>query len=251
MTHCRLCGGDKPCCITCKEGQGVNTSSPRSMTFRAVVAGVILGACLAGVLVSGQASRSVSAHLNPWGHTWPYSFTTSNCGWNTEVDPVQVVYYNNASYSTVQGHSAHHGWASNDGTTAQQYFDNHGCGVMTGQNSSAGITSSRYHQRYRVTNGDSTWGTYAISTPHYEDIIFCGITPKHAVRENHSSSMPEGGFINAKHKVNQLWHNYGGGGVANPHHWNGAQNWDNVRRFQQCDGEWAWGNGLVDFIRID
>ena len=35
------------------------------------------------------------------------------------------------------------------------------------------------------------------------------------------------------------------------HYWWGYQDWRNTQWFKQCDDQYAWGNGLVDFIRID
>lgn len=239
---------DAPGLMRRSEGRGaVSVRQKFVRQSLALLLGIVIGtgtAVFAGEFVRNPAD----AHLSAWGHTWPYSFDTSSCGWNTEVDPIQIVYYWDATTSKVHGHSSHHGsWSTNDGTTATQYFDNHGCSSMNGQNATGPIWSSRYHQRFDTAN-DPGWGNISLATPHYEDFILCGAQPKHAVRENESSGMPEGGFVNAKHKIDQLWHNWNNGGT---HDWAGYQDWDNVRRFEQCDGKKAWGNGKVDFIAIE
>lgn len=232
---------------------------PRSKPFTmmlSVLLGAVVGASFGLAVVPESFRNRADAHLDmsSWYHTWPYTFSASSCWNNSETDPIQIVYYNVATISNVNIHSAHHdGWSVSENETSPQYFYDHYCGRQDGQNADADFTSSRYHQRlwyyYDYANG---WNTYSLATPHYEDVVWPECSwkelPHHAVRENGSSSMPEGGFIKAKHRIDQYWHNWSPNGW---HYWWGYQDWRNTQWFKQCDDQYAWGNGLVDFIRIN
>ncbi len=223
----------------------------------ALLLGALVGAGAAG-LTGWLTPDPAGAHLEPWGHTWPYSFTSSSCDILnvTEVDPISIVYYENASTGNVDAHYAYHGyahhglWDNHDPSWASaQYFYDHVCLPQDSENSTGDLWQSRYHQRH-FWNWDEPWGIYSISTPHYEDITKCDEgNLSHAVRENGSSGMPEGGYRNAKMEIGWHWHNWNNGGGA-AHYWAGWQDWDNLREFRQCDGQYARGDGDVDFIEI-
>lgn len=222
----------------------------------ALVLRAIIG--LGGVIVvEGLLSTDqIGTHLDPWtpGHIGSYSYSDPNCSTNRK-DPIQIVYYNNATSVNVGYHSAHHGWPDDPGADPQYFFD-HGCTADDGERANG--SGTRYHQRWETAwTEDNYWDTYSFATPHFEDYVWpeCGYfgAPKHAVRENNpeADNMPEGGFINAKHEIDQWWtNNWPGGETRGHHHWWGSQDWDNVDWMKECDDQFAWGNGIVDFIEV-
>jgi hypothetical protein len=243
--------------------------------FVAMIIGVLIGGA-AAIGSAAVVNRTTNAHVDPpSGHTGTYSYSGSNCA--GKADPVQVVYFDNATSSTVASHSAAHGnWDEDDGGNSddlpfyqQQYFRDHGCSPKDDEAATEGFESTRYHQRWEEVNGnnlDPFFGRYSIATPHFEDIVrACAqvvppIPAKHAVRENLTTSEPtdrgEGGFIHAKHEIVHRWtYNWPGtdthGPGIGPHKWHGTQDWDNGDVMVQCDQGRAWGNGIVDFIRAN
>lgn len=216
----------------------------------ALLLGAIIGVSVGGFTVwfVGPVRAQVDLHREPL----PYAFSSPSCAVGTELDPTTIVFFGNATTDNVHAHAKHHGrWGTDDGGQyGVEYFFNLTCRRQDGEDATAGITSSRYHHRH-VAATDPGHGIYSLSTPHYEDIVYpeCGVLrPQHAVRENGSPSMPEGGFNHAKLELGYYWHNWNNGGGA--HHWLGYRVWDNTRHMQQCDGQEAWADGNVDFIEI-
>jgi hypothetical protein len=226
-----------------------------------------MGSIAAGLAVA-VLGPVAQAHIDrASGHVRTYAYSASNCA--SKVDPIQVVFFNapqtGSSLDLGTHFGQHGGWSTDDPDWfpgyKQQYYYDHGCSQKDGERSTSWALNSRYHARWQdmtnSANWDSFFGHYALATPHYEDITDdgdCDSSTKpfdHAIRENNSSSMPEGGYINAKHTVDHLWtYNWpGAGGGVGQHKWHGTQNWDNVDWMWQCDGQAAWGNGIVDFIR--
>lgn len=120
---------------------------------------------------------------------------------------------------------------------------------MDGDDASNGNFQPRYHMRY-YWNIDPTWGIYTLATPHHEDYLpdpighpSCG----HAVDSNNNE--PPGGFVMAKWDIGYNWHDWNGGGGT--HLFGGSQFWGNTQQMLQCDGEYAWNDGYVDFVQIN
>jgi hypothetical protein len=136
----------------------------------------------------------------------------------------------------------HGGWAYQPPTP--QYFFEHFCGVMDGSDASNGDIppQPRFHMRYFWNYDSGIWQYYSVSTPHHEDLLYCG----HAVDSNNNE--PPGGFVMGKWDIGFNWHNWNGGGGL--HYFGGSWWWGNTQMFLQCDGEWAWNDGWLDFVEI-
>jgi hypothetical protein len=63
---------------------------------------------------SSAAMRTpAGAHLDPYGHTWPYSLNSS-CSANNPIDPIGTVFWNVGSATFVASHAGHHGYGTVD-----------------------------------------------------------------------------------------------------------------------------------------
>jgi hypothetical protein len=199
----------------------------------AVLIGAILSVALEGVVID-----RAFGHLSFARHTRFYSYTDSSC--TNAVDPISVVFYGQATLGNVDTHASHHGgWSNHGGGT--QYFYDHYCGPMDGQNASGAIWQSRYHMR-EWSNWDATYRDYALATPHHEDMTWCG----HAV--DGDDNEPPGGFVLGKWDIGYNWHNWNNGGAT--HRFGGSQYWGNTQEFRQCDGDWASNDGWIDFVEV-
>ena len=211
--------------------RGAMTTAP--IGFGAALAVFLL------IAVHASGGTNAEAHLNPLGHTASYAFTNSGC--TNKVDPISVVFYWDASISAMHQHAHQHGgWVYHDGTF--QYFFDHSCFGQDAQDASNPSWSARYHMRY-LWNGDPTWGTYTLATPHHEDLLTCG----HAVDAN--SNEPPGGFVMAKWDIGWNWHNWNNGGGS--HYFQGSHWWGNNISFTQCDNEQASNDGWVDYVEVN
>jgi hypothetical protein len=191
------------------------------------------------VLLVNRLPLPAEAHLDPWGDTLPYSYRDPNC--TIPADPITVVFYYNATIPNMHTHAHHHGgWSYHDGDT--QYFFDHYCGLHDGQDASnpGWDPLGRYHMRYWWWT-DPYWGTYTLATPHHEDLVWCG----HAVDSNWDEW--PGGFVRARQDIAKNWHRYNNGGS---HYFAGSQYWGNTAAMWQCDGQPAWSDGNVDFVRV-
>jgi hypothetical protein len=202
-----------------------------------------LGALIA-LIFSLHSSTQTSAHLTFEEHTTYYSHSDSNC-WNF-VDPVSVVFHNDATEAQVDTHARHHGdWGVTGGTV--QWFYDHSCGQMDNDHASGQPYQGRFHMR-EWWNYDSGWPQYyTLATPHHEDIDWCGDGWKHAVDGNDNE--PPGGFVAAKWDIGYNWHNWNNGGGD---HWFSGNTYygGNTIPFEQCNGDWAWNDGWIDFVEI-
>jgi hypothetical protein len=206
--------------------------------------GIVFGIITA--LAIGLVNRA-EAHLdpitiqNPMGHTSLYNYTNSTCG--NAVDPISVFFYGAADTNNMHTHAHHHGgWTDHSGTG--QYFFEHFCGTMNGQDASA--VGTRYHMRYFWNYDPGIWQYYSVATPHHEDLLFQSPGCGHAVDSNNNE--PPGGFVMGKWDIGFNWHNWNNGGGQ---HWFGGSWWGgNTGGFVQCDGEWAWNDGYIDFVQI-
>jgi hypothetical protein len=185
-----------------------------------------------------------------------YTYRGDTCDEGDAADPINVVFYNDATAENVeQGFDDHPGWSDHDGET--QYFKHYdNCYEMGDQPSSNQMGLSRYHARYHRgldTSGeveiDPIWGDYTIAAAHYEDWIpyipfvnncDSGWVPKgdHAV--------PEDGFNEGRDNIVYNWTQAEGA----DHHYSGTQTWHNTQARVQCNGEVAQSDGNVAFIRV-
>ena len=245
---------------------------PRWLWLPVAVGGAAAGAAAAWLSGTGDGS----AHLNPKEeHLFPfhqdeYTFGSGSCsapgGW---VDPINVVFVGPEAWDVlVKEHAArpdHGGWGNHSG--GQQYFWDHGeCQPVEGdgrndQSANGGSSQSRYHMRYNQGDIDG----YADSIPpctsapaastrsrpsttrtadwrHATQAFLITIFyPGHAVDSNNDE--PPGGLILGRTEgslaVDEL---------AGFHPNLGFSEWQNVKRFKQCDQEDAWSDGWVRFI---
>ena len=192
-------------------------------------------AIVAAVLASLLSAASAGAH----SASYPYALRACPASYDRQVDPVTVLFTNNAWALRSLNHVEYHtGWGNESGTT--QRFQSHGeCGEMHGQRASAGVSSSRWHVRARRTyHGDDVYGVTTLATPHHEDFVwYCG----HAVDANG----PDGsGFDQGRRRLTNLM------ATSVFHDYAQARYWGNDRDFRQCDGDWAGSNGYVRYINI-
>jgi hypothetical protein len=196
-----------------------------SLLALVISAGVILGSMIAG-------RGTADAHLTVWSHTWGYTFGSSSCTLGNYVDPVGVVFTNQAFNNNLNFHAVEHGWPDNSSST--QYFYDHTCKNASGSKATSCWACTRYHFRWlQGASADASWNIYSIATPHYE-ISAC---PGHAVESPN-------GFTKGKQRVYDTFNPSG------HHAFLASQYWDNRNLMTQCNGLNAGSNGFVWFIYV-
>lgn len=109
-----------------------------------------------------------SAHYN----TGRYIYAD---GGATQKDPMNVTFYNNATWGNSVTHVEHHlGWTN--ATGSDMWFWDHDAfrKQHTHRASGCGICN-RNHMRFRQgEDADATWGTYTAAAVHYERLRWCG-----------------------------------------------------------------------------
>jgi hypothetical protein len=197
-------------------------------------------AAIAMVLALGVA-QPAGAH---WSPGW-YTHTDSNCANNyNRIDPVSMIFYNNATPDRVGFHITYHtGWGGTD--AGGQWFKTHDspnvC-VFNGsgwQRASSCGTCDRYHIRYAdVYEWDGAYGWAVIGTPHYETYNYGpNCWGQHAV-----TSTSPGGFVNAR---NTLYNALRNGGHAGTMGWIG-----NTEPRKQCDNEYVANDGYGAYVMV-
>jgi hypothetical protein len=198
----------------------------------AVTSAVIVVASI--VLAAGAVQAD--AHFQ----TYPYTLNECPAAYDHQVDPINDVFYANATEDRVLNHLAFHaGWADTGGST--QSFSSEGvCGEMAGQLASGYVFESRLHIRVRRTyDADATWGITARGDAHHEDFVwYCG----HAVDKGGASSGVSSGFDQGRRAIYDA--------LSGIHTYAGTAYWGNTREFKQCDGDYAGSNGNVGWWRI-
>ncbi len=217
-----------------------------------------LGAGLALLVAPGAGSASVwpepdnqgpsPAHVSPDGdHLGLYTYDSNTCNPNSRSDPINIIFHGPFGESRfVNAHasdSSHGGWSDHPST--DQYFLDHGqCEVMDGTNADGPDfpPTDRWHMRYNQgPDVDPVWEQYTVAAAHHEDFIFPAC---HAVDGNDND--PPGGFNKGRVEIWFKWTQE----ATDPHVNTWQEDWDNVKRFKQCDNDFAWSNGLVFHIEI-
>lgn len=192
----------------------------------------LAAAALAAVAFAGSAP----------GHFQTYPYTLGSCpaAYERQIDPINVVFYGNATSELALNHIRFHlNWPYTSGST--QYFSSEGiCGAMDGQRASGTTLQSRFHIRVKQTaHGDATWGITARGDAHHEDLIwYCG----HAVDKGGGSSGLASGFDQGRSAIYNA--------LVGVHTYAGMTYWGNTRQFKQCDGDYAGSDGNVAWWRI-
>jgi hypothetical protein len=212
----------------------------------------ILGAVGLGIAL-GTGARLGIAHVGD-AHLGGYTFSSSDCS-DDGVDPINIVFKGgDANTESVRDHAArsdHGGWDDHSGS--QQYFYDHGfCEPKDDQSADGGGTSTRFHMRYNEADVAGAlefqpgYGYHVAAAAHHEDLVFpgCGLPPWHAVDGNESE--PPGGFNMARDEIYRKWLDH----AEDPHSLTELQDWQNVARKLQCDGEYAWSSGHVFVISM-
>jgi hypothetical protein len=193
-----------------------------------------------GAIAFAHSDRA-SAHFNSgeWSHVG------SSCSYtDTRQDPVNLIFYG-SGYADRAADSInyHFGWSNAGGGT--QYFASHGnCLPHTHDPASSG--SPRYHVRIKKTwDGDpGGWEVTAAAAPHYERNVDCTWGPfgtDHAVYG--TPSVTWSGYVEGRQRIiDGLYFREG-------HYFWGYQWWNNTEpRVNQCNNDYAWGDGYVGFI---
>ncbi len=231
----------------------------------AVAGGLGAGAALIGPQGSGSAEYprpqlhqgSSPPDIIPNVHQGYYTYSAEPCATASRVDPITVIFHGSfGHYADVRSHAAladHGGWNWNGG--ANQYFSDHyDCEPM---NDDAATLpdwlpiNDRWHMRYNEgPDYDPVRGWYTVASPHFEDLIWdwpwdppivC-----HAVKENDPVTGTGGGFNMGRDEITTNWSWMAG----DTHYLTWWEYWGNIQRFQQCDGGYAWSNGIVDYISM-
>jgi len=212
-----------------------------------------LGAAVA-LLVYGNIGQ---ASITQGDNVGKYTYRGDACDEGDAADPINVVFYNDATAENVeQGFADHPGWSDHGGET--QYFKTNGnCYEMEGQPSSNQIGQDRYHARYHrglnssgVVDVDPIWGDYNITAGHYERWILYDPDENNC----HSSgfpwvgdhAVPSNGFNEGHDNIVYNWTQAEG---ADHYYW-GTQYWGNIQPRTQCNGTRAFSDGNVAFIRV-
>jgi hypothetical protein len=177
-------------------------------------------------------------------HFQTYEYTSKGCPLSdySDVDPVNMVFWNKADNGTTQGNIEYHtGWGNHSGGT--QYFSSHDvCGAMYAQIANGGVSESRFHIRIKKTyHGDDTLGTTSRGDAHHEDFVLCNdLKPGHAVDSNGDQGS---GFDQGRKRIRA----YFDGDPGHPWY---SKYWGNTRNFKQCDGDYAGSDGYTVFIKL-
>jgi len=211
-----------------------------------LIALVLVGAAVALLAYT----RVGSADISHGERLDQYTYKSSDCSGDSATDPINVVFYDDAGQSNIDGVFASFGWGDNGGAT--QYFKTNGnCHQMNGQPSSGQIQLTRYHARYaqgRNENGyvyaDSLWGDYSVAAAHYEVVTLWTPTQDPGCGPPWDHAVPAGGFNEGRDNVVYNW-------VTNKGHaFGGYWYWGNTDPKKQCDGNYAQGSGWVAYIRV-
>lgn len=231
-----------------------------------VVAAGLLG-LTAGTILRGRAD----AHLAPTVDQGIYYFHESDCNFLSSGDPINVVFVGLAADKThVEKHMAHHGLGSNDldwiipgATGAFEYFHDHECEGMDGQAATGSAIDPRTHARWNEgdINGQLDFDPnlqayYSVAPTHYEDNVFCGSFFDHFIPPNFGRQhvipgnvpYPPGGYNTGQEELFEAFV----GQYEVPHHFQtDSVAWNNTAVSEQCNGEFAWGDGIVYYISMD
>jgi hypothetical protein len=192
------------------------------------------------VAVAVLALAALAVQANAHFQTYQYTLTACPASYDHQVDPINDVFYANATDDRVLNHLQFHtGWTDTGGS--MQYFSSEGvCAEMAGQLASGFVFQSRYHIRVRRTfDADATWGITSRGDAHHEDLVwYCG----HAVDKGGVSSGLSSGFDQGRRAIYDA--------LSGIHTYGGTTYWGNTREFKQCDGDFAGSNGNVGWWRI-
>jgi len=197
-----------------------------------------------------------------------YTYNGPDCndgdGW---VDPINLIFvgYDARTVAAVKDHlrrDDHGGFAYSHGSN--QWFRTHGfgCSLRDDQaNSGDPFGIDQVHVRFergRLASGepdtDPEFGPYVVAAAHREDVILwppsCWDT-LHAVKGNELE--PPGGFNMGRNYIVDSLTLMANDGIAHDplgHELVDTQYWGNIHPFRQCDGEYAWSDGWVDFVSM-
>lgn len=218
---------------------------PLKLTVRTMPATLIL------VLLGG--CSLIAANLaNPYSAmaalpSNQYSFSNTTCS-SQLVDPVGVVFdgtnasAENAGNAMAQHAYWYYGGAAGQSLNVYRQTSSRVCRTSNDGRNSIGQGpdgTSRFHARYWLSR-EIGMLPKTVATPHYERVT-CGLN--HAVIGNGNGPGGQSGFTYAKNELTT--HMMLGG------HQTGSANWGNNRSFQQCNGNWAGGNGYVSVIYLN
>ena len=170
-----------------------------------------------------------------------YSFSNESCSSNL-VDPVGVVFAGtNASAENAGNAMAYHanwyyGGAAGQSLNVFRQTSSRICKPSNDGRNSVGLGpqgTSRFHARYWLSREIGEYPK-TVATPHYERVT-CGTN--HAVIGNGNGPGGRSGFTYAKLEL-------GGHATSSVY-------WGNTRSFQQCNGNWAGGDGYLAVIYLN
>lgn len=210
------------------------------VSWRAVVA--TFAACLTvGVVVvvlAVNASEASATHLA--GGYYHYSLNECPYDASRRTDPINVMFYNNATAYNSRVHVNHHtGWEPTDFGATANFQVQTNCGPMNNQ-LAENCCTARYHVRYRESPYyDFNYGTVTMATPHHENVEPC--TAYHKVDPPDGSGS---GYDKGRAKVYQQFSN------SSHHVYGGLGDWGSTAAISQC-GQDVAGDGRVGWWRID
>ena len=191
----------------------------------------------------------------------PYNYGDGAC--TQAVDPINFGFYGDQAWASKSSYmfGFHLGWGETNVESGKYFFDHGVCEYQHFARASGTFYQTRFHTRgHRLRERDTRNRWETVTGTHFEDITNSeGINPFpcHAVRENNPDGTG-GGFNYARDEARR--------GIPWPPHKDGWSYyvkygetsspyslpyrlfaWGNTAAFRQCDGQYAWSDGWVDW----
>lgn len=205
----------------------------RKTTFLALIVCVAAMGLFAG---KAQADFNIGYYTHDTCTNWHLE--------STRVDPINYVFIVWGTLDRVHNQVLYHGsqhggsWGNRDGTG--QYFISHNlCYAQDDQHADHGLASGRTHFREKAMHySNASLGYSVIADAHHENIVLCGLLPKHAVDtttgfNNGRANVTNGVFAGTAH-MNNTWQTWFG----------------NTGHMRQCNGAYAWSDGYARMMSI-
>jgi hypothetical protein len=214
----------------------------------------VVGGAIAAHRSQAELSRS---HMDGYSYEGAHDTCVDPDKWK---DPITVAFVLGATPTEVKQHAMSHGYEVDEYDDEQRYYDHGLCRfeqVDVATRAEIQPPVSRFHLRARMgsqwpgqPDRDSTWGTFSVGTPHYDqaagpDDWQCFLPPwdpeGHYVPENYEG-MGHSGFDEGRYDIYRQWVQSG------EHLLRAVHDWYNTAQIEQCNGERPQSNGLVYYI---
>lgn len=168
-------------------------------------------------------------------------------------DPISVVFVGEGTNNNVRIHAAHHDWGEDEDSGAQRAWGHGSCETQTIDRVQdvPAPDDERWHFRGFAPKTDPAWGTYTVTSPHYDkavgigDLPGCIDTPQgHYVPESWNGTSQSGYTAGAWQLVtNFIFGDPGHVAMA-------REQWYNTDYVYQCNGQAPQSDGYVWYMLI-